>query len=195
MAKHISNMNELQKALQPVMKGMVDTLAERVYETLNYFLQEYYDDYDPKSYRRQYDFLRSAVKVESKTKGNKVVASVYIDTDSMDNYYNATGVQVARWANQGLHGGQGADPLKIPAVGGVEGGVLLLEQLGLQAGGLGLGHQDGARPLHAEIRDPLALQPGEDAGGLLGGGAGDQGGIGPGVEKDHQAHREDYQGR
>ena len=105
MAKHISSMNDLQKALQPVMKDMVDTLAERVYEALNYFLQEYYDDYDPKSYRRQYDFLRSAVKVDSKIKGNKVVASVYIDTDSMDNYYNATGEQVARWANQGLHGG------------------------------------------------------------------------------------------
>lgn len=105
MAKHISNMNELEKALMPTMAKMVDTLAERVYEALNYFLQEYYDDYDPKSYRRQYDFLRSAVKVESKVKGNKVVASVYIDTDSMDNYYNATGEQVAKWANQGTHGG------------------------------------------------------------------------------------------
>lgn len=105
MAKHISNMDELAKALQPVMIGMVDELAERVYETLNYFLQEYYNSYDPKSYQRQYDFLRSAVKVEPKVKGNKVVASVYIDTDSMDNYYNATGYQVAQWANQGLHGG------------------------------------------------------------------------------------------
>ena len=55
--------------------------------------------------RRQYDFLRSAVKVEPKVKGNKVVASVFIDTDSMDNYYNATGEKVAQWANQGLHGG------------------------------------------------------------------------------------------
>ena len=45
------------------------------------------------------------MKVESKMKGNKVTASVYIDTDYMDNYYNATGVQVAQWANQGLHGG------------------------------------------------------------------------------------------
>ena len=56
MAKHISNMDELAKALQPVMIGMVDELAERVYETLNYFLQEYYNSYDPKSYRRQYDW-------------------------------------------------------------------------------------------------------------------------------------------
>lgn len=105
MAKHISNMNQLQEALMPTMVKMVDELAERVYETLNYFLQEYYNSYDPKSYRRQYDYLRSAVKVEPKIKGSKVTASVYIDTESMDNYYNATGIQVARWANQGLHGG------------------------------------------------------------------------------------------
>lgn len=105
MAKHISNMNQLQAALMPTMVKMVDKLAERVYETLNYFLQEYYNSYDPKSYRRQYDFLRSAVKVEPKIKGSKVTASVYIDTESMDNYYNATGFQVAQWANQGLHGG------------------------------------------------------------------------------------------
>lgn len=105
MAKHISNMNQLQVALMPIMVKMVDELAERVYETLNYFLQEYYNSYDPKSYRRQYDFLRSAVKVEPKIKGSKVTASVYIDTESMDNYYNAAGVQVAQWGNQGLHGG------------------------------------------------------------------------------------------
>ena len=102
---HISNMNQLQAALMPTMVKMVDELAERVYETLNYFLQEYYNSYDPKSYQRQYDFLRSAVKVEPKIKGNKVTASVYIDTDYMDNYYNASGYQVASWANKGLHGG------------------------------------------------------------------------------------------
>lgn len=105
MAKHINNMDELAKAFQPVMIGMVDELVERVYETLNYFLQEYYNSYDPKSYRRQHDFLRSEVKIEPKIKGNKVVASVYIDTDFMEDYYNATGEQVAMWANQGTHGG------------------------------------------------------------------------------------------
>lgn len=103
--KRVSNMDELAKVLLPTMQNMVDEMAERVYETLNYFLKEYYNSYDPRSYRRQYDFLRSAVKVDAKAKGNKVVASVYIDTDSMDNYYNATGYQVATWANQGLHGG------------------------------------------------------------------------------------------
>lgn len=105
MARSINNMDELAKVLQPVMVGMVGELTNRVEQTLNYFLQEYYNSYDPKSYRRQYDFLVSAVKVEPKIKGNTVEASVYIDTDAMDNYYNATGYQVAAWANQGLHGG------------------------------------------------------------------------------------------
>ena len=60
MAKSINNMKDLEKALQPVLLGMVDEMTERVCQTLNYFLQEYYNSYNPKSYRRQYDFLRSA---------------------------------------------------------------------------------------------------------------------------------------
>ena len=105
MAIHISNMNDLEKALQPVMKGLVDKLAEEVYETLNYFLNDYYTGWTPSSYRRTQDFLYSAVKTEAKMVGNKCVASVYIDYDSMDNYVNATGYQVATWANEGMHGG------------------------------------------------------------------------------------------
>ena len=105
MVKRVSNMQQLSAALMPYMEGMVDQMAERVYQTLNYFLQSYYYSYSPEYYRRQYDLLRSAVKVEPKRVGNRVVASVYIDYDSMDNYYNASGHQVASWANQGLHGG------------------------------------------------------------------------------------------
>ena len=105
MAVHVKNMKELNKALQPVMVGMVDKMAERVEQTLNYFLQEYYDSYDPVYYRRLYDFLHSVIRTEAKVLVNKVVASVYIDTDSMNNYYDATGEQVARWANEGTHGG------------------------------------------------------------------------------------------
>lgn len=108
MAKHISNMNELAKALQPVMLKMVDQLADRVYETLNYFLQEYYDGYDPVYYRRLQDFLHSAVKVDAHPYKGGVRASVYIDYDSL-NGYGVTGYQVAKWANEGLHGGMEVD--------------------------------------------------------------------------------------
>ena len=33
-------MNDLQKALMPTITKMVDVMAERVYQTLNYFLDE-----------------------------------------------------------------------------------------------------------------------------------------------------------
>ena len=105
MAIHVKNMKELNKALQPVMKGMVDKMAERVYETLNYFLQEYYDSYDPVYYRRSYDFLHSAVKVDAHPYKGGAKASVYIDYESMNNYVDATGFEVATFANTGTHGG------------------------------------------------------------------------------------------
>lgn len=98
-------MNDLQKALMPAMTKMVDVMAERVYQTLNYFLDEYYQGWTPESYRRSFDFLRSAVKVDAKPYRNGVRASVYIDYDAMDDYVNATGFRVAEWANNGLHGG------------------------------------------------------------------------------------------
>ena len=83
MAKHINNMDELEKALQPTMQKMVDGMANRVYKTLNFFLQGYYDSYNPIFYRRQYDFLRSGFKVDARIIRGKAVASVYIDVDYM----------------------------------------------------------------------------------------------------------------
>lgn len=88
MAVHVKNMKELNKALQPVMKGMVDKMAERVYETLNYFLEDYYAGYDPVSYQRTKDLLYSAVKVDAHPYKGGVRASVYIDTDAMNSYQN-----------------------------------------------------------------------------------------------------------
>ena len=105
MAKHVKNMNELAKAMQPVLLKMTDKLADRVYENLNYFLLDYYEGYEPLSYQRTKDFLRSAVKVDAKPYKGGVKASVYIDYESMDSYVNATGFQVATFANEGTHGG------------------------------------------------------------------------------------------
>lgn len=105
MARSISNMNQLASALAPVLQGMVNQMANEVYETLNFYLQDYYIGWTPSSYRRTYGFLYSAVKTEARMEGNQYVAYVYIDYDAMDNYVNATGFQVATWANEGLHGG------------------------------------------------------------------------------------------
>ena len=105
MAVYINNMSQLEKALQPVLVKMVDQLAERVYETLNYFLNDYYTGWTPESYQRTRDFLYSAVKVDAKPCKGGAKATIYIDYEGMNNYENATGFQVATWANTGLHGG------------------------------------------------------------------------------------------
>ncbi len=78
MAIHVKNMNELAKALQPTLLKMTDRLADRVYETLNYFLVDYYAGYEPSSYQRTLEFLHSAVKVEAQPYKGGVRASVYI---------------------------------------------------------------------------------------------------------------------
>jgi len=83
---------------------MTDQLADRVYETLNYFLQDYYAGYEPSSYQRTKDFLFSAVKVDAEPYKGGVRASVYIDTDAMNSYEKVSGYQVAKWSNEGLHG-------------------------------------------------------------------------------------------
>ena len=98
-------MKELATALQPALLKMTDQLEDRVYENLNYFLLDYYEGYDPVSYQRTKDFLYSAVKVEAKPYKGGVKASVYIDYDSLTGYRNVSGYQVAKWANEGLHGG------------------------------------------------------------------------------------------
>lgn len=105
MAKRINNMNDLANAIQPIMIGLVNKLSDQVYKVLNYYLNDYYTGWTPTSYQRTKDFLYSAVKTEAKMVGNKCVASVYIDYDSMNNYVKATGYEVATWANTGLHGG------------------------------------------------------------------------------------------
>ncbi len=105
MAVHIRNMKELQKAMQPVLLKMTHKLAERVYETLNYFLQDYYAGYKPSNYQRSKDFLFSAVKVNAEPYKGGARAVVFIDTDSLDGYRDVSGYQVAKWANEGLHGG------------------------------------------------------------------------------------------
>ena len=109
MAKHIKNMSELTKAMQPVLLRMTNQLADRVCEALNYFLLDYYKGYDPTSYQRTKDFLYSAVKVEAEPYKGGVRAVVFIDTDSMNNYTNVSGYQVAKWADDGLHGGMEVD--------------------------------------------------------------------------------------
>ena len=100
----IRNLNELQKAVKPVLETAANKMADTVYACLQDFLHQYYDVYTPSVYKRSYAFLKSAVKIRAAVHGTTAVAVVYIDTNSM-RYEEVSGFQVAVWANQGLHGG------------------------------------------------------------------------------------------
>lgn len=103
--KTIGNIKGLQQEIRPVITGLVDRLAKEVYQTLNYFLEEYYSRWTPTSYKRTGAFLCAAVKIDAEPYGNGIRVMVYIDYKALDDYVNATGYQVTDWANKGLHGG------------------------------------------------------------------------------------------
>lgn len=103
--KEINSIQQLEKVMQSKAIEMTDKLAERVYQTLNFFLNDYYTGWTPSSYKRTQDFLHSAVKVKARKYGNTIKACVNIDYKSLNNYENVTGLQVVKWANEGFHGG------------------------------------------------------------------------------------------
>lgn len=105
MIIRINNIEQLSRAIQPILVDTADVMADKVYEVLRYYLNDYYTGWTPQMYQRTYVFLKSAIKVKAIPYKNGAKASVYIDYDSMNNYENVTGFQVATWANQGLHGG------------------------------------------------------------------------------------------
>lgn len=115
MATNQGGMKELEKFMMQQCKNLCEMMANEVYETLNYFLNQYYTEWTPSSYQRSYDFLHSAFKTEVKQVGNGYQSVVGIDYESLDDYKNATGFQVVSWANtKGIHGGldvssEGAD--------------------------------------------------------------------------------------
>lgn len=99
-------MSQLQSAMNEASKMTCLAVQEKFYQTLKLFIKQYYDEWTPKQYSRTEKFLNSAFKSEIVKISNGYECRVRIDTDSMNEYVNATGFQVADWANRGLHGGQ-----------------------------------------------------------------------------------------
>lgn len=98
-----------------VCKQACEYMANELYEAVNFFLAQYYSEWKPSVYQRQFDLLHSAFKTTAKRVGNGFQAVVGIDYESLNNYKDATGLEVVTWANtKGIHGGldvsnEGAD--------------------------------------------------------------------------------------
>lgn len=99
------NMAELNKLLLEQCKQLCEYASNEVYEAINYFLNQYYTEWEPIQYSRSYDMLHSAFKTTVRKVGNGYEAVVGIDYESLDNYKDATGFEVVTWANSELHGG------------------------------------------------------------------------------------------
>lgn len=98
------NKASLWSAIEMKIGSALDKTADYVKSVIDGFIREYYHDYpDPKQYERTWQFLNSCVKSQVLKTSTGYEVEIYIDTDSL-NYKDATGAEVATWANKGLHG-------------------------------------------------------------------------------------------
>jgi len=104
MTTYGRNPKDLENYMKKLAKQVCDYASNIVYEAINYYLDKYYQEFNPVSYRRTEQLLRSAFKTKSVWSGNSWTAEVGIDYESLD-YSDATGYQVLTWANEELHGG------------------------------------------------------------------------------------------
>lgn len=107
-------------------QAALEKTQEKVYEILDKFLNDFYNDYVPSMfyvdwdgkekvktyyYQRTYQLLHSLVKSRVMPSGNGYKAEVYFDYDSLS-YLDGnqpSGLQVMEAAAQGLHGAIGAE--------------------------------------------------------------------------------------
>lgn len=78
---------DLESYLMECIRIAVDIAANKAVDFLaQYIIDNWYDAYTPKKYKRTYDFLNSASKTEttvSGRKGNSVVCMIYFDRDKI----------------------------------------------------------------------------------------------------------------
>ena len=100
------NINELTKHLDTPLKNAMIVAQSKVYQCINSFIKEYYDEYNPDVYERTYSFYNSLVKSDIKKTKNGYACEVYIDMDRTD-YYAHSFKDVVNMINRGFHADTG----------------------------------------------------------------------------------------
>ena len=100
----IRTYKELFNKLNIVLIQNLEQMGYHANAIITDFIQHYYDEYDPSSYDRTYQFLDSCVNSHVSKEGNKYVIDIFIDYHNLK-YSIRNSKQVVEWANQGLHGG------------------------------------------------------------------------------------------
>lgn len=108
---NITNQNQLNAIMRAEMENCINIAGARVWEIIDQSIRQYYDNYEPAKYEREYQFYRSCIKTKPQWVGNEVKVVVYIDYNSMiykpkkEGQERPSGKQVVDWASEGLHGG------------------------------------------------------------------------------------------
>lgn len=123
MATTITSISQLKKILEQKVQQALMLTQEEIYAAIQYRLSQYYEEPvfdepdrdEPDIYKRTNKFLGSLIKTQIVKTGKGLGCSVGLDKDyikyqypgnpSWDKNVPATGLQVASWANDGLHGG------------------------------------------------------------------------------------------
>lgn len=109
MATAIKSMNDLSKLFETRIQKALEMTQDEIWETIQSHIDAYYDEYNPKRYIRTFKFqTESLIKTKIIKDDNKFSCTVEIDPDYLHYTYPggyATGLGVAKLANQHSHGG------------------------------------------------------------------------------------------
>lgn len=95
---NITSSKQLEQMLMAKYTAAIANARDEIYDIIDEFLARYYVEFDPVLYQRTGQLLKSLVKTEVKTIGNRVEASVYFDLDSLD-YSIKTLKGIGTWGN------------------------------------------------------------------------------------------------
>lgn len=88
MPKPFKGYDELNKYIKKKLEQPLEYYARIVQkEWKRYVREQWYDQYDPLYYYRQYAFLESLLKTEVKAKGNGYEVYVYVDSGKFDSLH------------------------------------------------------------------------------------------------------------
>lgn len=104
--------DELKAFILSKCQNALVKAQEKVYKIIDLYVQRFYADYDPVSYHRTYQLMKSLVKSEVYQSGNGYKARIYFDLGSIEYLTGArpSGEQVM---SQAAYGGHGASGLKV----------------------------------------------------------------------------------
>ena len=109
MATVIKSLSDLTKILETRIQKALEMTQDEIWETIQEHIDAYYDEYDPRRYRRSFIFqTESLIKTKVTKDGNRLSCTVEIDPNYLHYTYPGgymTGLGVINLANQRSHGG------------------------------------------------------------------------------------------